>query len=172
MTRLPRTAATTLVLWCLLTVAARDGSAQPRIPDKISGYGAYRFGMTIAEARRAEPSAAEIKCDYVGTASCLEQQSVFFGEQARVTALFADTDKRLNKVNITFDRLQGTEGACGKGVKTILDALFRRFGEPTKSEPRRAFWYATEGGEIHLMNMCIDDDLGLFVVSYSPSASF
>ena len=90
-----------------------------------------------------------------------------------MNALFADTaSKLLFRVNITFDRLGGTDGACKRGMQTVLDALIRRFGPPTKTEPRNGYWYAARGGEIHLINMCIDDDVGVFVVAYSPSAAF
>jgi hypothetical protein len=158
-------------LCCLLTVAAQDGSAQARMPQKISGYGGYRFGMTVAEAHRAEPGAAEVKCQYVGAAFCLQHESVFLGVPGRVDALFADEDKRLFRVNIMFDRLESTEpAACKNGVKAVGDALFGRFGKPTKTTPRNAFWYAPEGGEIQLVNLCFSDQTGMFIVSYSPSA--
>jgi hypothetical protein len=164
-------------LCCLLalgTSAFTDVHAQstPQMPGKVTGYGGYRFGMTLDEARRVDSRAVETKCEYVGAAICLQKDEKFFGEPGRIDALFADSDKRLTRININFNRLDGPDGACKKVADTVVSALFRTFGNPTKAEKAQGYWYPPAGGEISFTNFCINDDLGIVVVSYGPSAAF
>src|SRR6266567_308527 len=75
-------------LGILVLAGPTAGQATSSLPAKITGYAGYRFGMTLEEARRADKDAVETACNYVGHALCLEKEATFFGERARVDALF------------------------------------------------------------------------------------
>jgi hypothetical protein len=150
-------------------IYAQSSSA---IPDKITGYGGYQFGMRLEDAKKIDARAKVTDCGYTDTAFCLERKDSFFGEAGEVSVLFSAKDKRVWKINISFKRLDGTDGACRNVSKTVVEALFRRFGKPTTAEPGKASWFARLGGVISFSSICIDEDKGIIVVSYTPSAAF
>jgi hypothetical protein len=59
-------------------------------------------------------------------------------------------------------------------VKTVVEALFARFGGPTKmiDGGREAQWYAPSGGAVSFTTLCLSPDEGIVVVSYQPVPGF
>ena len=165
----------TLVLYASIMIFAPSGAGAQslaRVPDAITGYGGYQFGMSLEDAKRIDPRAQVTNCDYRDIAFCLEHADSFFGEPGVIRILFSAKDNRLSRINLTFDRLAGADGACKKGSATVADALLRRFGPSNKTQDGKVFWYAAAGGAVSLLNLCVDDDMGVIVVSYEPSAGF
>ena len=140
------------------------GSPVPR----IDGYGPYKFGMSIEQAKKARPVANKTDCDYVGAAYCLTERTKFFGQDATIDALFDKNTQRLSMVNITFDRIHGKEKACKKVLEAIARPLVEKWGIPTREEKANIFWESAYGGTITLVRLCVDDDFGV-VVSYEDT---
>jgi hypothetical protein len=111
-------------------------------------------------------------CDYKETAFCLERADPFFGEPGVIRLLFSVKDMRLSRINLSFDRLAGTDGACKKGSTTVVEALLRRFGPSNNTQGGKVFWYAAAGGAVSFLDLCVDDNSGMVVVSYEPTAGF
>jgi hypothetical protein len=143
-----------------------------RVPETISGYGGYHFGMSLEEAKRVDTRAQVTTCDYKETAFCLERPDTFFGEPGLIRILFSAKDMRLSRINLSFDRLAGTDGACKRGSTTVVEALFKRFGPSNKTQNGKIFWYGAAGGAVSFLDLCVDDDSGMIVVSYEPAAGF
>ncbi len=139
---------------------------------KIDGYGPYKFGMSIEQAKKARPAAKQTDCDYVGTAYCLTESIKFFGQDAIIDALFDKGTKRLSSVNITFERIGGKEKACKKVLKAIAAPLIQKWGIPTREEGVTLYWESVHGGTLELVRLCIDDDSGVVVVSYADTPGF
>jgi hypothetical protein len=158
----------------LMMFAPSDTGAESlsRGPDSITGYGGYQFGMSLEDAKRIDPRAKVTTCDYRDIAFCLERADNFFGEPGVIRILFSATDRRVSRINLTFDRLAGADGACKRGSTTVAEALLRRFGPSNKTQDGKLFWYAAAGGAVSVLNLCVDDDSGMIVVSYEPSPGF
>ncbi|HET7877019.1 MAG TPA: hypothetical protein VFN71_15960 [Methylomirabilota bacterium] len=164
-----------LVLCASVLIVAPSGTdAQPssRLPDRITGYGGYQFGMRLEDAKEIDARAKVTNCDYRDTAFCLERADNFFGEPGEIRILFSANDRRLSRIHLSFDRFAGTGGACKTGSETVAEALLRRFGPPTKVQGGKLFWYAAAGGAVSFLALCVDDDAGMIVVSYEPSSGF
>jgi hypothetical protein len=155
-----------------LAPSATGAEALSQVPDTITGYGGYQFGMSLEDAKRIDARAKLTNCDYRDIAFCLERADNFFGEAGVIRILFSTTDRRLSRINLTFDRLAGADGDCKRGSTTVAEALLRRFGPSNKTQNGKVFWYAAAGGAVSFLNLCIDDDTGMIVVSYEPSAGF
>jgi len=156
----------------ILGTSRSHAESLSRLPDIISGYGGYQFGMSLEEAKRVDARAQVTTCDYKETAFCLERPDTFFGEPGVIRILFSVKDRRLSRINLSFDRLAGTDGACKKGSTTVVAALLRRFGPSNKTQGGKVFWYAAAGGAVSFLDLCVDDDSGMIVVSYEPAAGF
>lgn len=156
----------------ILAPSGTGAESLSRLPDTITGYGGYQFGMSLEDAKRIDERAKMTNCDYMDIALCLERADNFFGEPGVIRILFSAKDRRLSRINLTFDRLAGADGACKRGSTTVAEALLRRFGPSNKTQDGKAFWYAAAGGAVSFLNLCIDDDIGMIVVSYEPSAGF
>src|SRR2546425_3684076 len=140
-----------LVLCASILIVVSSGAgaqSSSRLPDKITGYGGYQFGMRLEDAKEIDARAKVTNCNYRDTAFCLERADNFFGEPGEIRLLFSATDRRLARINLSFDRLAGTGGACKTGSETVAEALVRRFGPPTKAQDGKLFWYAAAGGAV------------------------
>ena len=167
-------AAPLLVVLCALT-SATSARAQStgRTPEKITGYAGYQFGMTLEQAKVVDSQAKIVDCDYANDVSiCIEKQASFFGETGRIHVLFSRTTKQVIQINVAFEHLQASEGACQRAVKTVVEALFARFDRPTKMADGGLQWYAPSGGAVSFSNLCLGPDTGVVIVSYQPSAGF
>jgi len=155
------------------TSKERPTPPQRRTPvPRIDGYGSYKFGMSIEQAKEARPTAKRTDCNYVGTAYCLTESTKFFGQDARIDALFDKGTKRLSSINITFDRIGGKEKACKKVLEAIATPLLQKWGIPTREEGATLYWESVYGGTLALVRLCIDDDSGVVVVSYEDTSGF
>jgi len=145
---------------------------------KIDGYGPYKFGMSIGQAKEARPDAkkAEGNCGYdrIDPDYCLTETTKLFGQDARIDALFDKNTKTLSNVIITFDRIEGKEKACRKVLEAIATPLVQKWGIPTREEGGgvELFWESVYGGTLTLSRFCIDDDSGIVVVSYEDTPCF
>lgn len=163
------------MLYASIMILAPSGTGAEslsRVPDTITGYGGYQFGMSLEDAKRIDARAKATTCDYRDIAFCLERADSFFGEPGVIRILFSAKDMRLSRINLTFDRLAGADGACKRGSATVTEALLRRFGPSNKTQDGKVFWYAAAGGAVSFLNLCVDDDTGMIVVSYEPAAGF
>jgi hypothetical protein len=163
------------MLYASLTILAPAGSGAEslaRLPDTIKGYGGYQFGMSLEEAKRVDARAKVTNCDYKDIAFCLERADNFLGEPGMIRILFSAKDMRLSRINLTFDRLAGTDRACKRGSATVEQALLRGFGPSNKTQDGKVFWYAPAGGAVSFLSLCVDDDTGMIVVSYEPTTGF
>ena len=94
-----------VALLIAVQIYAQTDKEKPPLPHrrspvpKIDGYGPYKFGMSIEQARKARPSANKIEgnCGYdkIGPAYCLTETSKLFGQDATIDALFDKNTKRL-----------------------------------------------------------------------------
>lgn len=145
---------------------------------KIDGYGPYKFGMSIEQAKKARPAAnrTEGNCGYdeIGPAYCLTESTKLFGQEATIDALFDKNTKRLSKVIITFDRIKGKEKACKKVLEVIAAPLVQKWGISTREEGEgvKLFWESAYGGTLVLERLCINDDFGVVLVSYEDTPGF
>lgn len=163
------------MLYASILILAPSGTGAEslsQLPDTITGYAGYQFGMSLEEAKRIDARAKMTACDYKDIAFCLERADNFFGEPGVIRILFSARDMRLSRINLTFDRLAGADGACKRGSTTVAEALLRRFGPSNKTQDGKVFWFAAAGGTVSLLNLCVDDDSGVIVVSYEPSPGF
>jgi len=173
-----------LTLLIAVQIYAQTGKEKSPLPPrrspvpKINGYGPYKFGMSIEQARKARPGAnkTEGNCGYdkIGPARCLTESTKLFGQDATVVALFDKNTERLSIVIITFDRTEGKEKACKKVLEAIATPLVQKWGIPTREESEGValFWESAEGGTLELGRYCIDDDFGVVVVSYKDTPGF
>ncbi len=139
---------------------------------RIDGYGLYRFGMLIEQARKVRPDAEKTDCQYTGTAYCLTQVTQLFGQDARIDALFDSNTKRLSKINITFERIEGKERACVKVLEAVVMPLLQKWGTPTREDEASFYWESPYGGSVSLLRLCVSDDMGIVVVTYSDTPGF
>jgi hypothetical protein len=164
-----------LTLYAFLVIlgpSMSDAGSLSRVPETISGYGGYQFGMSLEEAKRVDARAQVTPCDYKETAFCLERPDTFFGEPGLIRVLFSTESMRLSRINLSFDRLAGTDGACKRGSTTVVEALLKRFGPSNKTQDGKIFWYGAVGGAVSFLDLCVDDDSGMIVVSYEPAGGF
>ena len=142
---------------------------------KIDGYGPYKFGMSIEQAKKAKPGAkkTEGNCGYdiIDPAYCLTETTKLFGQDATIDALFDKNTKMLSNIIITFDRIKGKEKACKKVLEAIVRPLFQKWGIPTREEGDgvELFWESIYGGTLTLSRFCIDDDSGVVILSYADT---
>lgn len=136
---------------------------------RIDGYGPYKFGMSIEQAKKARPDAKKTDCDYVGAAYCLTLSTQLFGQDAIINALFNANTKRLSQINITFDRMKGKEKGCKKLVEEIAVHMIQRWGTFTREDGWAIHWESPYGGTVTFLRVCLDDDSGIVVVSYSDT---
>jgi hypothetical protein len=145
---------------------------------KIDGYGPYKFGMSIEQAKAASPSAKRIEgnCGYdkLDPPYCLTETTEFFGQVAEIAVLFNKNTKRLSTVLITFDRSDGKENekACKKVLDAVVPPLFEKWGVNTRKDGPSFFWESPYGGRMTLENVCIRDDFGVVLVSYEDTPGF
>lgn len=145
---------------------------------KIDGYGPYKFGMSIEQAKQARLGAKKIEgnCGYekIDPAYCLTESTKLFGQDATISALFDKNTQRLSTVIITFDRIEGKEKTCRKVLEAIARPLVQKWGIPTREEGGgvELFWESVYGGTLTLSRFCIDDDSGIVVVSYEDTPGF
>ena len=143
---------------------------------KIDGYGSYKFGMSIEQAKEARPGAnrTEGNCGYdkIGPAYCLTESTKLFGQEATINALFDKKTKRLSRVVITFDRTEGKEKTCRNVLEAIIPPLIQKWGIPTREDGPHFFWESPYGGTLQLSRFCIDDDFGVVIVSYEDTPGF
>lgn len=156
----------------MLALSGAGAETPSGVPNTITGYGGYQFGMSLAEAKRIDGRAQVTTCDYRDIAFCLERADNFFGEPGVLRILFSATDRRVSRINLTFDRLAGADGACRRGSTAVAAALLRRFGPSNQTQDGKVFWYAAAGGAVSFLTLCVDDDSGMIVVSYEPSPGF
>lgn len=171
-----------LTLLIAVQIYAQTGKEKSPLPPrrspvpKINGYGPYKFGMSIEQARKTRPGAnkTEGNCGYdkIDPAYCLTDSTKLFGQDAAINALFDKNTRRLSKVIITFDRIEGKEKACKKVLEGIATPLVQKWGIPTREEGASFFWESVYGGTLTLSRYCIDDDSGIVVVSYEDTTGF
>ena len=185
-TRIPRIFKIAILVGLLLTVQAYAQTSKENSPlpyrrspvPKIDGYGPYKFGMSIEQAKRARPVAnkTEGNCDYdkIDPAYCLTESTKLFGQDATIDALFDKNTEKLSTVIITFDRVKGKEKACRKVLEAIATPLIQKWGIPTREEQKgvRLFWESAYGGILVFERLCVNDDFGVVLVLYKDTPSF
>jgi hypothetical protein len=157
-------------LYVILLIALfvpRVGHGQPRgIPERITGYAGYQFGMSLDQAMT-------VRCSYASDALrlfqrrlyyCLERNEDFFGEPGTIKVLFGGTDKTITAIRITFDRFEPeerTDGACARTAEVrrtyaARPRSVRGLRPPSNGPPftarllprcRIACWRQTRAGE-------------------------
>ena len=167
-----------VVVLIAVQIYAQTDKEKPALPPRrspvpqIDGYGPYKFGMSLEGAKEARPTANRTDCDYVGVAYCLTENTELFGQDATIDALFDKNTKRLNQVNIIFDRINGKEKACKKVLEAIATPLLQKWGTPTREAGVTLFWESVHGGTLSLTRLCINDNSGVVVVSYKDTPGF
>ena len=100
----------TRVLYLILLTTLfipRIGHSQPRgLPERITGYAGYQFGMSLDQAMSVDARMRQTHCDYFNVAYCLERDEDFYGEPGRIVVLFGAADKTIEAIHITFDRFE------------------------------------------------------------------
>lgn len=152
----------------VLTVVGGISSGLAADHRRVDGYGPWRFGMTLDQAKRVDQASEKTECEYEGVAFCLERNGDIMGEKARISALFSLGGETLFHINVTFSRLEGGT-PCKTVLKKMIKPLVDRYGKAPKIEGRNAVWYAEGGGKVSLINLCLTDDKGVVVVSYEPA---
>jgi hypothetical protein len=164
-----------LLLQILLLVSdVPNGWAESSPIDRVDGYGGYKFGMTIQEADAVRADDIVNKaCEFNAIEACIERKTEFFGEEATILALVSSQSHKVERVNISFDRTRpATPGACKKVLSSIAGPLIKTFGTNTKEEGANITWHFTRGGKVTLARLCINEDMGMVIISYSPSDAF
>lgn len=173
-----------IVIWALLllgvqTFAQTTKEKTPLPPrtdpvPRIDGYGPYKFGMSIEQAKEAGPNAEKTDCSrlYVGFAYCLTQSTQLFGQDATIDAMFDINTRKLSQINIMFDRRDGKEGACQKVWETIVRPFFQRWGIPTRKQGTVNIWESPYGGEVSLAPLCFNESAGLVMIVYKDTHGF
>jgi hypothetical protein len=160
---------------------AQTDKEKPSLPPrkssvpKINGYGPYKFGVTIEEAKKARPEASRTNCDYQDTAYCLTEKTDLFGQEAEIDAHFEKNTKRLHMVTITFKRLDDKfkgSRACMEVLEAIATPLVEKWGIPTREHGRSMLWESPYGGTLSLGRLCLNADVGVVVVSYDDTPGF
>jgi hypothetical protein len=109
-------------LYVILLIALfvpRIGHGQPHgIPERITGYAGYQFGMSLDQAMAVDARMPQTHCDYFNVAYCLERNEDFFGEPGTIKVLFGGTDKTITAIHITFDRFEPEERTDGARSST------------------------------------------------------
>jgi len=142
--------------------------------DRVDGYGGYKFGMTLEEADAVRADDMVNKgCDFRAIEACIERKTQLFGEEAIIIALVSSESHTVNQVNISFNRLSSVAGgACKKVLSSIGGALIETFGTNTKENGADITWHLPRGGKVTLTRLCINEDKGMVIVSYSPTDAF
>lgn len=141
---------------------------------KLEGFGGYKFGMTLEEADAVrKDDVINRACEFHETEVCIERRTVFFGEEAIITAQISSRTHRLDQVIITFNRIKSTiAGACKKVLHNIAGPLLKTYGTGAKEENNNFVWHLPQGGEVTLTRLCITEDSGVVVVSYRQTDAF
>ena len=173
-----------VVVLIAVQIYAQTNKEKPALPlrrspvPQIDGYGPYKFGMSVEQAKKARPSAnkTEGDCGYdkIGPAYCLTETTKLFGQDATIDALFDKNTQKLSTVIITFDRIKGEEKACRKVLEAIATPLVQKWGIPTREEGKgiKLFWESSYGGTLVLERLCINDDFGVVLLSYEDTPGF
>ncbi len=153
----------------LLTLLTTTVSASE---NEIDGFGYYKFGMTLDEAEKVREDDELTDCDYKTVAKCLEYDSVFYGEEARVVALISSDTLRINAILVNFDRINTTElKACRNVLKAIAGPLLHKYGTNVEKEGSSHIWNQSNGNRVILSSFSVTDDNGLVVVAYEQGES-
>ena len=164
--------------YLLVLLIALSGAAIA--DDLIDGFGGYKFGMTLKEAKEIRTDAKQTKCEYtkLNIDTCLEYDDNFYGEQATVTVLFEKSSNKVHSVAISFDRFGAKKGSddCIRVATTLFPRLVEKYGDKFKFKNTIAnfpegTWYPSAGGKLSMKRFCIDNDSGMVSIVYEPAGS-
>lgn len=143
------------------SLGAAPTAALAGIDDQLTGYGDFRFGMTIAEAADAAGEGLPTR-GADGTAA-IETAVVVVGAPARRRLVFVDD--RLASIVFVWHAEGGKAAArCGELFARLADQIERRYAKPVLGSDRSsedgsadtAFWSFPDGASIALLAVAGD----------------
>lgn len=161
------------IIWTIAFLVGFGAQAQT-LPDAVTGYAGYRFGMTVQQAERVAPGRkAQGACDFPGVALCIEFPEVIAGRSANVVVQFKGSPAVVTQVVVQYLNLDARpgSGACENSYRAVFASLSQRYGPPSHPERGGAVWLGRKSGAIKAAFVCFDRDRGVVTVQYHPSAA-
>jgi hypothetical protein len=157
-------------LW--FSALSLNASAEP--PQRLDGYGGYRFGLSFAEADalHADDVAAQMRSDRFDP-RYLERKDEVFGEQAELLAMFDKHTQKLAAITLRFNRYRAAAGTgeCLRLLRLVEAQFTRAYGTQhmiVATEPGGRNWHFPQGGVVSITNLCVGADQGAVSVSFRP----
>lgn len=142
--------------------------------DRIEGFGAYRFGMTLSEADAlyADDLIAPLRNDSYAN-QYLSRDDKVFDEKAEVLVMFDKHALAINAITLRFNRYGAPAGSgeCLRLLKFVEAKFTEEYGTRNMiiaSEPGGRNWHFPQGGVVSITNLCIGGDAGAVAVSFRP----
>jgi hypothetical protein len=164
---LGRAASVAALLACALATKAEP-------PERIDGYGGYRFGMSFAEADavHGDHTRGKLRNDNY-SADYLSREETVFGESAELLAMFDKHSQQLAALTLRFNRYHAPAGGgeCMRVLKLVEEKLTEQYGTRNlviAHEPGGRTWTFPQGGVVSTTNLCSGADKGAVAVSFRP----
>ncbi|WP_223506697.1 hypothetical protein [Pseudomonas sp. GL-RE-29] len=158
-------------IYALIVAIFLIGTAQAS-ESTIVGFAGYEFGMTLDQANSVRSNDKVTDCTYVNAFKCIEYETNIYGEAARVIAQVGKASKKIDKVVVNFNYLSAAakSKACLSTHKKISARVFEKYGKNFQSPVQGIYdWYLPDGGRVTYSGMCVTDDQGIVIVSYTQS---
>ena len=138
---------------------------------KVDGYEGYKFGMTLDQAKKVNPSAQQTRCTYVSVTACLEYPTTVSIFPAMVVVQFEGAPPLLRQVLLTIKSSAETLiRSCTEVTTEVVKLLIAKYGNRPLVRGFEAVWASPDGGSVILSAFCTNKDEGLNIIAYTSSS--
>ena len=172
-------------------VYPRKDAELPPFDMPIKGYGDFKFGMTLEDAKRINPRIEIVPITLGLTeeekANLSDEERHACGGPDRACGIFsgvisfkkvevelsASDGKHINRISVQFQHRDTSEERwCKSTGKEVMERMMDKYGLPTKyilAKGNGFYWESTSGGTVQFNAVCFTDDRGWLSVAYTES---